>query len=283
VDQDPTLRPEYLSAPTIVAPENNDAFDGQTVTVSGTADREVSVRLWDWLSPAATTTADGSGRWSITLQDVEPGDHMYCAEAFRNGEKHSERSKIVAVRVTSPTRAPSEQARRTSLRWKLPPTEFARKLSRRRRSDRVDGVGTHIPPAEGLQPTATVHPPTPSRETANSLSSSEAKVASAEDAPPPELPALAPVAPLDVVPEPKAVPDDPPIEIRASTVPDESEVIGTFTRALAEPPAPIDLGVADQALEPAPPLDAAIESVAVPIAAQRVWTERIIVEQLPTI
>jgi hypothetical protein len=283
MDQESSLFTEPVSIPQIVAPNNNDSCDGQAVTVSGTADSEVVVRVWDWLSPVATTTADGKGNWSVTLHDVEIGDHMYAAEAFRDAQAPSGRSKVVAVRVASQTHASAEPLLRASRRWKLPTTSFARKVAGHRRS-KLDDDDAGQSALEGRQESAvTRQQPASVVNPATSPLPSEQGLPPAEDMPLPESAALHSDSALDPVAEHETIVKQPPIEVTVSMVVAQSKAIEATTTAFVSVPSSIDLGVADTMPETYPSLKADTEIEAIPRTPERVWTERIIVEQPPIV
>ena len=280
MDQESSRR-DSVSVPQIVGPERNDSFDGRTVTISGTADREVTVRLWDWLSPVATTTADESGHWSVTLHNVEVGDHMYGAEAFRDSQEPSGRSQVVAVRVAPQARSSAESPRRTSRRWKLPTTEFARKLTVRRRSNMDEDAGqTGL--EDTSEPTGTEPGPAPATKTV------ESPLLSDEGSPPDDAPLPQPTAvpssdPFNPAAQPGILVAHPAIEVSTSTVVKPPQAIEGSPWVLVQSPTPIDLGAADSMLETVPPVPADTQIEAAPPAPQRIWTERVIVEQPPTV
>ena len=283
MDQESLSFPEPISVPKIVAPQNNESFDGQTVTISGTADRDVLVRVWDWLSPVASTTADGNGDWSVTLHDVEVGDHMYGAEALRESQAPSGRSTVVAVRVASHTRSSAEPARRTSRRWKLPTTEFARKFAGRGRSDGGSDDAGQIALEESRESNAIGARPAPVPTSAHTPLPSAPTLPPAEGPPLPESTPLHADLPLDPVPEHEKVAEPPPIEVGASMVAEEPGLIEGSPWTEVQRPAPIDLGMVEPVPDPVPALEADTQIEAVPPASQRIWTERVIVKPPPSV
>lgn len=278
MDQEPSLHPPSLSVPKIVSPSNHDSLDGKVLTISGTADCEVPIRIWDWLSPVAVTTADGGGYWSVTLHDVEPGDHMYCAEAFRDSPARSIRSLVVAVQIASQIRSSSRSSSRNLRGRKLTPRGLTRRLTERRRADSTADAVTQTGPAEEWEPVGDEQVPAPASPSADDPRSS---VPSVEAAPSLELSAEAAPQQVDFAHELETVTENLPIEVTASRVVAEPEVVDAPAQALTLPPGLVDLGAADEVLNQAPPLDAPTDPVPVSAALERIWTERVIVEPSP--
>ncbi len=279
MDQEPWLDRVPLSIPKILSPGNNDSFDGKAVTIAGTADHEVPIRIWDWLSPVAMTTADSDGYWSTTLRDVEVGDHMFCAEAYRDSPARSARSQVVSVRIAPRPRPSPASASPAPRHWKLPSVGFARRLAGYRRSDSGAKVAGQIEPGGDRKPADDIARPGPVSPSADAPRSS---MPSAEDTPSNELAAAVTPLPLDSGTERESVADELPVEVRAIGVANEPEVIEAPIEVLLTPAEPTDLGVADRALDPAPPIDAATHVVPVSAALERIWTERIMVAPPPT-
>lgn len=69
------------AAPVINSPTDNFLSNSNDITVSGTAEANSEVEVFDGGNAEDTTTADGSGNWSITLPDEAEGSHTYTAKA----------------------------------------------------------------------------------------------------------------------------------------------------------------------------------------------------------
>jgi hypothetical protein len=67
--------------PVITSPANNSTTNSSTVTVSGTAEANSTVELFDSPTSKGTTQADASGNWSKELTGVADGPHPYTAKA----------------------------------------------------------------------------------------------------------------------------------------------------------------------------------------------------------
>ncbi len=282
MDQEPSSPTSHVSVPEIVTPASNDSVDGQIVMISGSADGDVTIRLWDWLSPVAMTTADESGHWSIALHDVEAGDHMYCAEAYRDSSTPAARSKVVAARVRSQKQTSAKPDRRSPHRWKLPPTGFARRLVGHRRSDEGNVVGRQTAPETGREPTRHDQRPAPVPEITDAPLPGESGLPSNENDPHVK-PERSGTLSIDSVTENTSFAAELPIDVEASRAATEPAAIEVSASVLGEPRELIDLGPAERVLDLSPPREAATQTVAFPVAAQRIWTERIIVERPPTL
>lgn len=248
MDQAPQSLPERPSPPTIVGAENHDASDGHTVTVWGTAEPNVAIQLWDWLLPVKRTVTDGAGQWSIALEEVEPGDHMYSAQAT---DPPSDRSNYVTVRVASPQR--HWQARRTpsfALHWELPGTGIVRKLrARRHRPDRDDRKHDAFIEEEWRRVVG---------EQETSLSAQHQTVAHLDDPeiaarPAGDLSASLPITHAERAVETETQVDEPPIDIPVSVIEMRREGIALPVETLVRVDAPLDLGTVGPVLV-APPL-----------------------------
>jgi hypothetical protein len=97
--------------PRIVSPTNHSSIAGDAITLVGTARAGVTVELLDWLTVVATIVADDGAQWSITLTDVESGDHLFSAHAIGMQGVHSPQSDAVAVNVSSDDEQPESNRR----------------------------------------------------------------------------------------------------------------------------------------------------------------------------
>ena len=68
-------------APAITSPANNSYDTDGSFTVSGIAEANSTVELFEGTASQGTTTADASGQWSKSLSDVSEGTHTYTAKA----------------------------------------------------------------------------------------------------------------------------------------------------------------------------------------------------------
>ena len=93
------------SAPIITSPSNNSYDTDGNFTVSGTAEANSTVELFDGTTSKGTTTASSSGNWSKTLTGVSEGSHTYTAKATDAAGNTSNASTAVTVTVdkTVPT------------------------------------------------------------------------------------------------------------------------------------------------------------------------------------
>ena len=99
IDRGPPL------APAITNPANNSYDTDGDFTVSGTAEANSTVELFEGTTSLGTTTADASGQWSKWLTGVSEGTHTYTAKAKDAAGKTSDPSDALTVIVekTSPT------------------------------------------------------------------------------------------------------------------------------------------------------------------------------------
>jgi Bacterial Ig-like domain len=74
--------PIVLAAPTIISPQEN-AFVGASFTLSGTAEPNATVEIFEGTTSKGTTQADGSGLWSKALSGVSEGTHTYTVRRLR--------------------------------------------------------------------------------------------------------------------------------------------------------------------------------------------------------
>lgn len=98
--------------PTITEPAERAVNVVDALIISGTAEPNSRVSVFDCLQCAARGTADEHGAWSVALPDPADGFHMYLAEALDSvrGTITRSASRIVLVRRTAPA-APSSRAR----------------------------------------------------------------------------------------------------------------------------------------------------------------------------
>lgn len=104
------------------------------------------------------------------------------------------------------------------------------------------------------------------------------RVPSTEDMPAYDLSDTVAPVPLDSAMEHESVPAQPPVDASAYRIVDEPPVIEAFTQALLTPLELVDLGTADEVLDPVASIEAATHLVPVPAAPERIWTERVPVE-----
>jgi hypothetical protein len=68
-------------ARTIASPANNTRNNTASFTVSGTAEANTTVELFEGTTSQGTTRAAADGRWSVSLTGVPEGSHTYAAKA----------------------------------------------------------------------------------------------------------------------------------------------------------------------------------------------------------
>ena len=101
------------SAPTITSPQNNTYDTDGHFSVSGTAEANRTVQLFEGATPKGITGADFYGAWSIDLSSVPDGTHTYTAKATDAGGMTSSASNSVTVKVgtvTVDTTAPTVES-----------------------------------------------------------------------------------------------------------------------------------------------------------------------------
>ena len=97
------------NAPAITSPADGATVNDDTPTFSGTAEANSSVELFTGGSTSrGTTTADGSGNWSITTGTLTEATYSFTAKATDGASNTS--SASTAVSVTIDTTAPSAPA-----------------------------------------------------------------------------------------------------------------------------------------------------------------------------
>jgi Bacterial Ig-like domain len=94
--------------PSVTSPPDNSYSTTGNLTVSGTAESNSTVEVFDGGESKGTTTADGDGNWSIELTSVPDGVHTYTAKAADGAGNTSEGSN--ARTVTVDTLTPKSQA-----------------------------------------------------------------------------------------------------------------------------------------------------------------------------
>ena len=76
-----TVDTQAPAAPAITAPANNAILGTQTVTLSGTAEANSTVEIFEGTTSRGTTTTTAAGTWSRQLTSVPEGSHTYTATA----------------------------------------------------------------------------------------------------------------------------------------------------------------------------------------------------------
>jgi Bacterial Ig-like domain/FG-GAP-like repeat/Bacterial Ig domain len=90
------------SVPVITSPLNNSIDADGNFTISGTAEANSTVDLFEGSVSKGTATADGSGNWSIPLTGVGEGSHTYTAKATDAAGNTSGPSDALTVDVETP-------------------------------------------------------------------------------------------------------------------------------------------------------------------------------------
>jgi hypothetical protein len=93
------------SAPAITSPADNSYDNDGNFTVSGTAEANSTVELFEGTTSKGTTQAEGQGNWSKALTGVAQGSHTYTAKATDAAGNISGASnaRTVIVDTTAPT------------------------------------------------------------------------------------------------------------------------------------------------------------------------------------
>ena len=86
------------SAPVITSPANNSFNSNGSITLSGTAEANTTVEIFEDTSKG-TTPVDSSGAWSKTLSNVANGSHIYTAKATDGANNTSAPSNACTVIV----------------------------------------------------------------------------------------------------------------------------------------------------------------------------------------
>lgn len=90
------------SAPAITSPANNSRDTDGNITVSGTAEANSTVELFDFTTSQGTATTNASGQWSKSLTGVAEGSHVYIAKARDAAGHTSDPSNTLTVIVKIP-------------------------------------------------------------------------------------------------------------------------------------------------------------------------------------
>ncbi len=111
------------SAPVISAPLNG-TYNNPAPAVIGIAEANAGVKIYDGITQIATTTADGSGNFSVAASALSSGDHALTANATDYAGNVSVASDTVAytVDITPPavpvlTDEPNSGSQRPTLEW----------------------------------------------------------------------------------------------------------------------------------------------------------------------
>ncbi len=87
--------------PVIKSPSNGATLNSSSFTVSGTAEPNSSVELFEGSSSVGKTQADSSGNWSISLSGVADGSHTYTAKATDAAGNTSSASSPLTLTVNT--------------------------------------------------------------------------------------------------------------------------------------------------------------------------------------
>jgi hypothetical protein len=94
------------SVPIITSPAEGSMFNVRSFTVSGTAEANSTVELFEGSVSRGTAQANASGQWGINLTNVSDGSHSYKAtatDAAGNVSAESNPPRTVIVEATVPT------------------------------------------------------------------------------------------------------------------------------------------------------------------------------------
>ena len=95
------------AAPAVTSPQEN-GFVGASFTLSGTAEPNATVEVFEGTTSQGKTQANGSGVWSKTLSGLSEGAHTYTAKAMDAAGNTSSASNARTVKVdTQPPSAPA--------------------------------------------------------------------------------------------------------------------------------------------------------------------------------
>jgi hypothetical protein len=266
MDQSPGSLPKHRPSPRIVAPANHDSIEGHTVTVWGAAEPGVAVELWDWLSLVAHTVADNEGHWSITLEDVESGEHVYFAQTLETSDRPADRSDTTTVRVGSPNK--HWQVERTptiALPWQPPRVGIIRKLrGRRRQANDEDRKGDAFVEEEWERILAGRETPLSTEDLPGTFRDEPSVAVNAAEEPS-ELPST-----IDLEPsaESETVVEEVPIEVSATMIVAMRRSIEVLVEEDHGRAAPIDLGP--------------VEAVSGPLPTHQLRCAPVIVSAVPT-
>jgi hypothetical protein len=83
------------------------AAKGNTVALTGTAEANSTVKVFDGAKQVGTATADGKGAWNLTTDALATGSHSLTAKATDVAGNTGAASKAVAVSVNPPTTPPT--------------------------------------------------------------------------------------------------------------------------------------------------------------------------------
>ena len=89
------------AAPVITNPSDGSVCIVGTLTITGTAEPGSTIELVDWRTPVGTIRADERGSWSMTLQWVEAGTHMFRATAVDSDGNTQSGSQLIRVTATA--------------------------------------------------------------------------------------------------------------------------------------------------------------------------------------
>jgi hypothetical protein len=80
-----TVNTSLPGRPSITAPADGSRSATSTVTVAGTADAGVTIKVFDGAAAAGSTTADAQGDWTLEVADLPDGAHTFTATAGNGG------------------------------------------------------------------------------------------------------------------------------------------------------------------------------------------------------
>jgi hypothetical protein len=87
------------AAPVITSPANNTHDIDGSFTISGTAEANSTVEVFEGTASRGTTATDASGTWSVPLSGVTEGNHTYAATAKDAAGNVSARSNPLTIIV----------------------------------------------------------------------------------------------------------------------------------------------------------------------------------------
>ncbi|GAC1320114.1 MAG: hypothetical protein NVSMB22_04160 [Chloroflexota bacterium] len=112
--------PRPPSMPHILSPAGDVELDARGMTVSGVAEPDSKLYLFDRNRPVGSTFVDAAGRWSIEIDVTFPGEHVFTARVEDEQGASSRLSPPNAVTVFPPV--PAEQVKPATEAPEAPPT-----------------------------------------------------------------------------------------------------------------------------------------------------------------
>ncbi len=97
-----------VPVPVITSPEGGATVPATDLVVSGTGGAGLTIHLLHWGVGAAVSPVDADGAWSITLRELDRGDHILAAKAVDGDGRSSNLTPLLRLTVVSSQ--PAEQS-----------------------------------------------------------------------------------------------------------------------------------------------------------------------------